>query len=186
MDPINHTCVTCCDDTDVAPCCECNAKRDACATKKIAEEERSTRKRSSWNNESMIQRSSSATFFILSFVFVAALAGVVAWRRCRRHDGKRRFRFREGRTRRQRVPKSPPNTLRTFETSYEKLPLSETGGQQLVDDDNSSSSDDEYYFRPSLNGESTLRDERRRLVSTNETNSSTIDIWLTISHGKYV
>jgi hypothetical protein len=66
--------------------------------------------------------------------------------------------------------------LRTFETSYEKLPLSETGGQQLVDDDNSSSSDDEYYFRPSLNGESTLRDERRRLVSTNETNSSTIDI----------
>lgn len=188
MDPINRTCVTCCSDAnDVTPCCDCNAKRDACINKPTSDEERSTRKRSSWNSSESSQHSSRATFFVVSAVFVAVIVCVVAWRRCRRrHDSKRRFRFnRDARSRRNRVPKSPQNNLRTFEPVYEKLPMTETNGQSFLDpnddDDDDVSSDEDFYFRPTLNGESTLRDERRRLVTSSTLNnvvadSSTVEI----------
>ena len=47
MDPLNRTCVTCCTDvkSDAKPCCDCNAKRDACVVTQTSdeEEERNTR-----------------------------------------------------------------------------------------------------------------------------------------------
>ena len=129
MEPVNRTCVTCCDvinGDSSNRCCDCNAKRDACSvTLNSDEEERSTRKRSSWNNE-VTHNSSSVTFFILCLIFIVVLAAFFLWRRCRRHDVKRRFRFRDGRIRtRKRVPKSPQNN--SSGSDYQILPLTEPG-----------------------------------------------------------
>ena len=130
MEPVNRTCVTCCDgsasDDSSRRCCDCNARRDACSvTLSIDEEERSTQKRSSWNSD-VTQHSSSVTFFFLCLIFIVVLAAFFVWRRCRRHDTKRRFRFRDGRIRtRCRVPKSPQNNSSGSE--YQILPLTEPG-----------------------------------------------------------
>jgi hypothetical protein len=130
MEPVNKTCVTCCDgstsDESSNRCCDCNAKHDACSVTQISdEEERSTRKRSSWNNE-VTQHSSSVTFFILCLIFIVVLASIFVWRRCRRHDAKRRFRFRDGRIRtRNRIQKSPLNN--SSQSDYQILPLTEPG-----------------------------------------------------------
>ena len=173
--------MTCCGDTnDVTPCCDCNAKGDACAPKRVADEERSTRKRSSWNNTELTQHSSRATFFIVAAVFVAVIVGFGIWRRCRRrHDAKRRFRFgRDGR--RTRVPKSPQNSFRPFDPGYEKLPMTDANGRTIADDDDfSSSDDDDVYLRPTLMNSvdaTSIRDERRRLVASTDVSSSTIEI----------
>lgn len=173
--------MTCCSDAnDVTPCCDCNAKGDACVPQRVVDEERSTRKRSSWTNTELTQHSSRATFFLVAAVFVAVIVGFGIWRRCRRrHDTKRRFRFgRDGR--RTRVAKSPQNSFRPFDPGYEKLPLTDANGRTLVDDDAddfSSSSDDDVYLRPTLNGDAvSIRDERRRLVTSNDASSSTIEI----------
>jgi hypothetical protein len=108
----------------------------------------------------------SVTFVIVAAVFVAVVALATLWRRCRRHDVKARFRFRDG-SRRRRVPRSPQISLRTFDTGYEKVPLAEAGGGQAAagEDELSSSSDDDFYFKPTLNGDS---DERRRLVTQSD------------------
>jgi len=53
--------------------------------------------------------------------------------------------------------------------------MTDMNGQSGVNgDDDDVSSDEDFYFRPTLNGESALGEERRRLVTSNDVDSNAV------------
>ncbi len=119
--PQNGTCTSCCGQQTSEKCCECDKLHHTCIVKKDnvskdMDEERSTRKRSSWGNTELKYTSSSSTLLIIGGVCIVCLGLGFFLKKFKRLESKRRYRRRKRESR-------LPNAGKT----YERLPMTENG-----------------------------------------------------------
>ena len=180
--PHNGSCTSCCGANQTSEkCCDCDKLHNFCVVRKDngskdVDEERSTRKRSSWGSTEHKYSSPSSTFFIVVGICIICVGFGFFLKKFKRVEGKRRYR------KRKRESRSPSSGK-----SYERLPMTENGNQvrslktteknysfnpniyNILQNSNDiiySSSEDDTYT--SIQANSKVYEDRRRLMASLE------------------